>query len=145
MRNRIDLYSRISVAIVLAFLTSQLLVQEVFLAKSPNIRRDFSDRLVETTLALINVDNYIAFFRGEGAFRDGDPSSPGQIQKDLAEKPFQPTAIKGVYAKETDYAKETEIVYDEVEWIEIFYQKKDGSIEKIKIPNGTAPPPPGLF
>ena len=144
MRNRIDLYSRISVAIVLAFITSQLLVQEVFLAHSPNIRPDIADRVVETSLAFINIDNYIAFFKGND-FGPRDPSSPGNIQRNLAEQTLQPTAIKGVYAKENEYARHTEIIHDEIDWIEIFYERKDGTIEKIRIPRGTEPPPPGLF
>ena len=144
MRNKIDLYSRISIAIVLAFLTSELLVQEVFLARSPQIRTDFADRVVETSLAFVNVDNYASLFQGKGFFNH-DPQSPGSIEDSLADAPLLPTAIKGVYAKETENASHVDIFYDEVDWVEIFYEKKDGTIEKIKIPKGTQPPPPGLF
>jgi hypothetical protein len=144
MRNKIDLYSRISIALVLAFLTSELLVQEVFLARSPNIRPDFSDRLVETSLAFVNIDNYRSLFQGNGFFRK-DENSPRLIEENLASKPFIQTGIKGVYARETEKAKQTEIVYDEIDWVEIFYETKSGTMEKIKIPRGTEPPPPGLY
>lgn len=144
MRNKIHIYSRISLAIVLAFLTSELLVQEVFLAETPRIRQDLADRVVNTSLAFVNIDNYRNLFQGQGFFQK-DPNSPQSIRDSLAKTPLNPTAIKGVYAKETDNAEQIEIIYDEVDWVQMTYVKKDGTTEIIQIPAGTEPPPPGLY
>ena len=145
MRNRIDLYSRVSVAIVLALLTSQLLVQEVFLGYSPRVRTDLADRVVETSLAMINFDNYRNFFRRDSNIESTLAQNEAEAHDQLDKISFKPTVIKGVYARETENAVETRINIPEIDWIEIDYQKKDGSTVKVKIPRGTDTPPPGLF
>ena len=149
MRNKIDLYSRISVAIVLAFLTSQLLVQEVFLSYSPSIRPDLADRVVETSLAFVNIDNYRNFFAGQREERTDFSATLASNETEaldhLGQVNFTPTIIRGVYAKETGNAALYRINVKEIDWVEIFYEKKDGTIERIKIPRGTQPPPPGMF
>ncbi|MBI4136812.1 hypothetical protein HY469_02005 [Candidatus Roizmanbacteria bacterium] len=147
MRNRIDLYSRVSVAIVLALLTSQLLVQEVFLGYSPRVRPDLADRLVETTLTLVNFDNYSNIFNRDSGtdYTKALASNENEAIEQLDHVPFQSTVIKGVYAKETGNAYMSRINVHEVDWVTVDYQRKDGSMIKLEIPRGTQPPPPGLF
>lgn len=148
MKTKIDFYSRITIALVAALLTSQLLVREVFLGYSPRIRPDLADVLVERSLALINIDNYLAFFRGkpETLPETGKlAKTPEQARQELAGIPFRETFIKGVLAKETDNASLIQVTMDEVEWVEIPYSRANGELTTIKIPKGQAPPPPGLF
>ena len=147
MRNRIDLYSRVSVAIVLALLTSQLLVQEVFLGYSPRVRPDLADRVVETTLALVNFDNYRNFFNREERtdYTKALANNENEAREQLDRVSFQPTVIKGVYAKETGNAYMTRINVYEIDWVTVDYQRKDGSMIKLEIPRGTDTPPPGMF
>lgn len=139
IHSKLHIYTRILVAFVAAILASEFLVREVFISATPNVRHDLADRLVERSLALVNIDNYIAFFRGQ----QGGPSTNIALQHDP--EPYRPTFIKGVYAKETETESITQVRYDEVEWIDIDYQRADGTVETIKIPRGTNPPPPGLF
>lgn len=112
---------------------SEFLTQDVFVANTPRVRPDLADHLVTQTMALINVDNYIAFFSGK------------KRNDNLANAEYQPTIIKGVYAKETEDTSLMEVRVDEVDWTEVSYTKQDGTTEMIKIPAGTQPPPPGLF
>lgn len=146
MFRRFEPYSKIFIALVLALLTSQLLVREVFLGYSPALRLDIADRFVETTLALVNVDNYLAFFRGrdETPLPPGVPTpTPGVFDRLAGVPPRQ--IVKGVYAKETDEAAVTEIHYNEIEWVEYPYVRNDGTRVTIRVPKGQQPPPVGLF
>lgn len=131
--NKFHLYTRITIALVAALVMAEFLMQDVFVAGTPRVRPDLADSLVRRTMALINIDNYVAFFRGD---RGSD---------NLASSDYQPTIIKGVYAKETEDISLMEVRVDEVDWVEVSYLKKDGTTEMIKIPAGTQPPPPGLF
>lgn len=133
--SKLHIYARLMAAIVAAILVSNLLVQDVFIGATPNVRTDFADRLVERSLAFINIDNYIAFFGG----------NRGSVDPDIAKVPYTPTLVRGVYAKETARTHLTEVRYDEVQWVEVPYVRKSGKTEMIKIPAGTTPPAPGLF
>lgn len=146
MFKRLEPYSKILIALVAALLTSQLLVREVFLGYSPTVRTDLADRLVERSLALVNIDRYLALFRGN----QQPPGVPGQItpvpsfRDRLAAIPPR-QLVKGVYAKESDEGALTEVRFYEIEWEFVPYQKRDGTTVTIKVPKGQAPPPPGLF
>lgn len=148
MKSKIDFYSKITIALVAALLTSQLLVREVFLGYSPRIRPDIADVLVEKSLALINIDNYLAFFRGKPSSlpeTEQPAKTAQQAKQELAQIPFKETLIKGVYAKETEDAVLTEVKFEEVDWIDVSYQRASGEVTTIRIPKGQTPPPPGLF
>ena len=148
MKNKIDFYSRITIGLVLALLTSQLLVKEVFLGYTPRIRPDLADIVVEKTLTLVNIDNYLALFRGKPTELPQTGTiakTPAQAKQELAKVPFKPTIVKGVYAKETADASLIEMRFSEVEWVKVKYQKKDGTIIDLNIPKGTQPPPAGMF
>ncbi len=131
---KFHLYTRITVALVAAILVSEFLVQDVFLGATPAVRPDVADRLVERTLAFVNIDNYTAFFR-----RDRNRSS------DIASMPFSTTVVRGVYAKENETTSVVQVKVDEVDWIEVPYTRNDGTVIQLRIPRGTNPPPPGLF
>lgn len=131
--DRFHLFTRITIAIVGALVMSEFLIQDVFVASTPRVRPDLADHLVTETLALINVDNYMAFFSGKT--RDNS----------IASKDFQPTIIRGVYAKEDSTTSAMQVRVDEVQWTQVPYIKKDGTTIMLKIPSGTQPPPPGLF
>ncbi|MCR4263215.1 MAG: hypothetical protein NUV98_00665 [Candidatus Roizmanbacteria bacterium] len=145
MRNRIDLYSRVSVAIVLAMLTSQLLVQEVFLGYSPRVRTDLADRVVETSLAMVNFDNYRTMFSKNREAETAIAQSPEEALEQLAKVPYKKTLISGVYAKETGNAHLTRINVQEIDWVSVDYQKRDGTIITVEIPRGGQKPEPGLY
>lgn len=145
MMNKFHIYARITVALVAALLTSQLLVQEVFLGATPNVRPDVADRLVEKSLALINVDNYIAFFRGKNNQSNTIAKNEEDAKNKLKSVGFQPTLVKGVYAKEIQNAALFEIRIPEVDWVPVSYTKADGEVIQLYIPRGEQPPPPGLF
>ena len=134
MRGRFHSFTKITIALVAALVTAEFLMQDVFVASTPRVRPDLADHLVEQTLALVNVDNYIAFFRGDN-----------RVPDNIASVSSQPTLIKGVYAKESEDTSVMEVKVNEVEWQDIQYTKKDGSTITLKIPAGTEPPPPGLF
>lgn len=171
---RVDIYSKIVIALVLALLTSELLVKEVFLGYTPKVRPDLADVMVQKTLGLVNIDNYLALFRRKEDTQIANvppatnrppsfipsiqtqPTTAPQIQivtpqppqqtiiNELAQAPLR-QIVKGVYAKETEDATVTVIEENEIEWQTINYQRADGSVEQIEIPKGVAPPPPGLF
>lgn len=138
----IRIYSKVAVALVAAVLTSQLLVREVFLGYTPRVRADLADRLVERSIALINLDRYPLFNRQREIQRL--PADIASLTKQFAEMPAR-ALVPGVYAKEVDGASYTEIHFEQVDWVEIEYRRKNGERETIKIPRGTAPPPEGLF
>ncbi|MBI4129870.1 hypothetical protein HY468_00990 [Candidatus Roizmanbacteria bacterium] len=147
MFRRFEPYSKILIALVLALLTSQLLVREVFLGYSPALRPDIADRFVETALALINVDNYLAFFRGrenQTPLPLGAPTPTPNILDQLAAIPPR-QIVKGVYAKETEDVAYTEIHYNEIEWVNYPYRRNDGTQVTIQVPRGQQAPPAGLF
>jgi len=143
MKNKIDFYSKITIAIVLALLTSQLLVKEVFLGYSPRIRSDLADVVMEKGLALINIDNYLALFKGKSG--SNLAKSEEEAKKELEKVSLKATLVKGVYAKETENAAFIEVNMNEVSWVEIPYQKASGETIMLRIPQGTKPPAPGLF
>jgi len=130
--NKFHLYTRMTIAIVGALVISEFLIQDVFVASTPRVRPDLADHFVTQTMALINVDNYIAFFSGKK-------------NNNLESSEYKPTIIKGVYAKETEDISLMEVRVDEVDWVQVPYTKKNGTTEMIKIPAGTDAPPPGLF
>lgn len=137
----IRIYSKVAVALVAAVLTSQLLVREVFLGYTPRVRTDLADRLVERSIALINLDRYPPFNRGTTRPRIADTAT---LAEQFATLPAR-AIIPGVYAKEIEGASYTEIHFEQIDWVEIQYRRKNGMIETIKIPRGTAPPPEGIF
>jgi hypothetical protein len=143
--SKLHMYTRILVAFVGAILVSEFLVRDVFLGATPNVRPDLADRFVERTLALVNVDNYLALFRRGAATTNNIANNTPASGEQSVEEPLRPTLIRGVYAKETSTEVITEIHYEEVQWVDVDYTTKDGTVEKIKIPAGTQPPPPGLF
>ena len=142
----ISRYSKILVAFVLAIVASELLVKEVFLGYSPQVRPDLADHVVERSMALINTDNYIAFFSGENR----PPSKREQKEniaqyKEVTEQTPAVQIVPGVYAKETAEGQYTDVNYHEIQWVEVEYARANGQVEVIKIPAGVEPPPPGLF
>ncbi len=143
MKNKIDFYSKITIAIVLALLTSQLLVKEVFLGYSPRIRPDLADVVMEKGLALINIDNYLALFKGKSG--SNLAKSEEEAKKELEKVSLKATLVKGVYAKETENAAFIEVNMNEVSWVEIPYQKASGETIMLRIPQGTKPPASGMF
>lgn len=143
MKNKIDFYSKITIAIVLALLTSQLLVKEVFLGYSPRIRSDLADVVMEKGLALINIDNYLALFKGKSG--SNLAKSEEEAKKELEKVSLKATLVKGVYAKETENAAFIEVNMNEVSWVEIPYQKASGETIMLRIPQGTKPPASGMF
>lgn len=143
----IKTYLRVLVAIIASLLITQFLIREVFLGYSPKIRPDLANNLIEKTLALFNKDTYVTFVEN---LKKKDSAKDTQINqsaalKELDSKPYVPTIIKGVYAKESTHAVLFEARINEVDWVSVPYTKKDGSIVMINIPVGTQPPSPGLF
>ena len=130
--NNFHKYTRITIALVGALVMAEFLMQDVFVAGTPRVRPDLADHLVNQTMALINIDNYVAFFTG-------------RRNANIANDPYTPTIVKGVYAQETESTSVLEIRVDEVDWTKVPYTKKDGTTIMLKIPAGTQPPAPGLF
>ena len=140
--SKIHLITKGLVAFVAAVMISEFLVDDVFLGYTPTVRTDVADRIVTRSIAAANIDTYLSYFQDKSKPR---PSLDGQtlIQR-LAEIPSQ-QIVPGVYAKESDEGSLTEIKYYEIRWKEVPYRRTGGSIETIRIPEGTEPPPPGLF
>lgn len=131
-------YARIMVAILLAFLASEIMVKEVFLGYTPQVRPDLANRVVDSTLALVNIDSYRAWINGE--------TRQERINRlALEQENYTNTITPGVYAKETSTASELYINVEEVEWVTIPYVKKNGETINLNIPAGVEPPPPGLL
>lgn len=151
MRNKIDFYARILIALVVALLSSELLAREVFVGSTPRVRPDLADSLVTKTLTLVNIDNLRNLLRKAPSSpvavlpKSGKIKTAEQAKQELATMPFTPTGIKGVYAKDTEDAGMVEMRLEEVDWVTVFYEQKDGSIIQLRIPRGTNPPPSGLF
>lgn len=143
MRNKIDLYSRIAIALVFALLLSNFLNKNVFIASTPKIRPDLADTVVEKTLALVNIDTYLSLFRGRPT--ENIAKTKDTAKKELAKETLKSTLIPGVYAKETPDASLTEMHFEEVQWQSVPYIRANGEQIMINIPKGSTPPPPGMF
>lgn len=130
-------------ALLLAFAVSELLIREVYISYTPRVRPDLASHLKERAIALTKRSTYLALI---GKEQRPEPLrlSP-QEKKELENKPYSPTFIKGIYAKETANASMVEIKHSEVHWVPISYTKKDGSVITLYIPEGTQPPEAGLF
>ena len=143
--SKFHLYTRITIALVGALVMSEFLIQDVFVASTPRVRPDLADHLVTQTLALVNIDNYIAFFRGNKNNTTLVASNENDAKEKLKKVPFGPTLIKGVYAKEIENASVIEIRVPEIDWVPVSYTKVNGEVVQLYIPRGEEPPPPGLF
>jgi len=139
---KIHIVSRVLVALVAALLISELLVRDVFLGYTPTVRADLADRLVERTLATVNIDTYVSYFTDTDNPRP--QLDPDTFKERLAEAPAT-LIVKGVYAKDTQLGTLTEVHYDEIKWNEVDYRRKAGTTQTIRIPEHIQPPPPGLF
>jgi hypothetical protein len=138
-KDKLQLYTRITIALVAAIITMEFLQQNVFVASTPRIRPDLADKLVEKSLALINVDSYISFFRD-----DSDEKKVKRLMDSVANVPKR-QIVPGVYAAESEYGVYLEVNEKEINFNSLQYQKKDGSIITLEVPEGMEPPPPGLF
>jgi len=116
----------------MAFLGSQLLTKEVFIANSPTIRPNLGPYMatrLQNVFSNTSQSLALLFYK-----------SPAEELKNL---PLIPVA-KGVYAKSNDKASYTEYRVNEVEWIEYTFTVKGKEI-KISVPKGQDPPPQNIL
>jgi len=98
---------------------------------------------MEKGLALINIDNYLALFKGKSG--SNLAKSEEEAKKELEKVSLKATLVKGVYAKETENAAFIEVNMNEVSWVGIPYQKASGETIMLRIPQVTKPPASGMF
>lgn len=119
-RKKIILYFKVFLVTALAFGTSGLLIQDVFIAGSPQIRQ--------------GLGNYLALKYNPMSIIQGGPSVEDQLQ-DL---PMQEIA-KGVYAKDDGVNDYTLVKLDEVDLKEYRITIR-GKEVVIRVPVGQEPP-----
>lgn len=140
--SKLHIITKGAVAFVAALMISEVLVKDVFLGYTPTVRQDVADRLVDRSIAMANLDTYLSYFDDRSKPRPA--VDPQTLIERLAEIPSQ-QIVPGVYAKESDEGYVTEIKYNEITWKDVPYRTNAGMIITIRIPEGTEPPPPGLF
>jgi len=117
MAKKLLFFSKITVALVFSLCIVRLFSTELFVENTPEVRTDIASRAQGRVMALIGSN----------------------VKEKLKDKPLVPLT-KGIYAKENNEVRYTEMKLDEIEMVEYVFNVNGKEI-KIHVPKGQNPPP----
>lgn len=134
VKQKILTYLKMGVLMLFALFVSGVLKQEIFLNNTPSIRPQLGNYLLARMKGIGNSGiNMMAYFQKKPTVNDEIAASTDQqVAQRLENIPLK-IVSKGVYAKEDDKIKYTEVREDEVEW-RVYTVTIKGKEVKIKVP-----------
>jgi hypothetical protein len=144
MNQKFNFYIRIVLILLIAFLLSKSLSNNIFLADSPKIRPNLDTYF----LAKINTtkDNILAKLNFNFSFpKNNFVANQSRNQTIEFLKNNLHPITKGVSAATRDNYSYTEYKVNEIEWVRVTYTLKNGKTINIEYPKGTNPPPQGIY